>query len=103
MWSFCSRPDLVPPTVEVTTQAHEVAPGYVFLAPKRGAGRIADGPMVVDNSGQPVWFRPLQRKDENALPFEVQQGPPRRGLPAPLFDAQDFKVQQYRGEPVLTW
>ncbi len=21
----------------------------------------------------------------------------------PLFDAQDFKVQRYRGQPVLTW
>jgi hypothetical protein len=38
--------------------------------------------MIVDNSGQPVWFRPLQNEDNVAM---------------------DFKVQHYRGEPVLTW
>ena len=101
VWTFRSRPDLSPPLVEVNTQAREVAPGYIFLAPKRGHG--PDGPMIIDDSGQPVWFLPLRRKDERALPFEVRLGPSKQGVPAPLFDAQDFKVQQYRGEPVLTW
>jgi len=71
VWSFRSRPDLSPPTVEVTTRAHDdTAPGYIFLAPKRGAGQ--DGPMIIDGDGQPVWFRPLQREDEKALDFKVQ-------------------------------
>ena len=34
--SFRSRPDLSPPAVAVTTQAHDTAPGYVFSAPKTG-------------------------------------------------------------------
>ena len=78
--TFRSRPDLSPPTVEVTTHAHDTAPGYVFVAPKKGVGQY--GPMILDDSGQLVWFRPLRDKDEYAM---------------------DFKVQSYRGEPVLTW
>jgi len=78
--TFRSRPDLSPPAIAVSSQAHDTAPGYIFLAPKEGAGQ--DGPLIVDNSGQPVWFGPLQRRTERAM---------------------DFKVQRYRGEPVLTW
>src|SRR3712207_797764 len=78
--NFRSRPDLSPPTVEVTTHAHGTAPGYILVAPKKGVGQY--GPMILDDSGQLVWFRPLQDKDEYAM---------------------DFKVQNYRGEPVLTW
>ena len=79
--SFRSRPDLHPPTIDIVTQAHNnTAPGYIFLAPKEGAGQ--DGPMILDSSGEPVWFHPLQKQDGIAM---------------------DFKVQRYRGEPVLTW
>jgi len=79
--TFRSRPDLSPPAVKVTTQAHDdIAPGYIFVAPKEGDGQY--GPLILDNRGQPVWFRPLQSNDEYAM---------------------DFKVQNYRGEPVLTW
>jgi hypothetical protein len=38
--------------------------------------------MILDEDGQPVWFRPLQREE---------------------WDVMDFKVQPYKGEPVLTW
>src|SRR5919202_1321192 len=76
VWSFRSRPDLGPPAIEVSTQAHHTAPGYIFVAPKLGRGQ--HGPMIIDNLGEPVWFR----KGKYAL---------------------DFKVQHYRGEPVLTW
>ena len=80
--SFRSRPDLSPPAVEVVTQAHEehTAPGYIFVAPKKGAGQ--DGPLILDNSGQPVWFHPVRGEGVRAM---------------------DFKVQHYRGEPVLTY
>jgi hypothetical protein len=60
----------------VTTQAYDTAPGYIFVAPKIGPGQ--DGPMVVDNLGRLVWF------SKDTYP-------------------RDFKVQRYRGEPVLTW
>ena len=79
--TFRSRPDLNPPAVDVTRQAHDTVPGHIFVAPKsRGVGQ--HGPMIVDDSGQPVWFRPMQGD-------------------GPL--AMNFKVQHYQGEPVLTW
>jgi hypothetical protein len=78
--SFRSRPDLSPPTVEVATQTPGTAPGYIFVAPKNGAAQ--NGPMIVDDRGELVWFRPLQNQNEYAM---------------------DFKVQHYKGEPVLTW
>ncbi len=76
--AFRSRPDLRPPTVEVTTQAHDTAPGYVFVVPDRGPGQY--GPMIFDNRGQPVWFHHSQDRL-----------------------VRDFRAQRYQGEPVLTW
>ena len=35
-WAFRSRPDLSPPAVEVTAQAHDTAPGFVFVSPEKG-------------------------------------------------------------------
>jgi len=75
-WDFRSRPDLRPPAVAVNTRARGRARGHVFVAPKLGRGQ--HGPMIVDDLGRPVWFR--------------------EGL-----YALDFKVQEYKGEPVLTW
>src|SRR5215212_3277737 len=76
VWAFRSRPDLSPAGAQVTTPAHDTAPGYVFLALKEGAGE--HGPMILDDLGRPVWFTKHTR-------------------------ARDFKVQYYRGRPVLTW
>jgi arylsulfotransferase ASST len=84
-WTFRSRSDLRPPVIRVTTQAYDTAPGDVFVAPKNGPGEShpgQDGCMILDNSGQPVWLRLLQNED---------------------MDVMDFKVQRYRGEPVLTF
>jgi len=84
-WTFRSRPDLGPPSVEVTAWARGTAPGYVFAASKNGPGEehpVQDGSMILDNDGQPVWLCPVRREEE---------------------DAMDFKAQRYRGEPVLTW
>jgi len=80
VWTFRSRPDLRPPVVKVTRHAHDTATGYIFVAPKEGTGQ--HGPMVLDNSGEVVWFLPVQSEDDYAM---------------------DFKVQYYQGEPVLTW
>src|ERR687889_2511270 len=76
--TFRSRPDLNPAAVEVTTtQAHEdAAPGYIFAALKEGAGE--HGPMIIDDQGQLVWFGRYR-------------------------SARDFKMQYYKGRPVLTW
>jgi hypothetical protein len=74
--TFRSRPELSPPAVEINERARGTAPGYIFVAAKKGAGQ--DGPMIVDDLGQLVWFS----KDRYAT---------------------DFKVQRYRREPVLSW
>ena len=84
-WAFRSCPDRAPPPVQVTTPARGAAPGYVFVAPKNGPEEgypAQDGPMILDNEGQPVWLRPVAKEAE---------------------DAMDFRAQSYRGEPVLTW
>jgi outer membrane protein assembly factor BamB len=72
---FRSRPDIRPPDMPTTGQA----PAFVFLAPKRTPGQ--NGPTILDTRGRVVWFHPLPK-----------------GI-----TADDFKVQTYRGKPVLTW
>ena len=78
---YRSRPDLrTLPDVTITVPANATAPGYIFLTPASGTGLW--GPLMVDEKGSPVWFRKV------ADPATV---------------AIDFKVQQYRNRPVLTW
>src|SRR5215213_381708 len=76
---FRSRPDLRPPAVRVTTRAKNSRLGSVFVAPK--VGRSQQGPMIIDPSGELVWFHPLAGADQ---PF-------------------DFRAQTFDGKPVLTW
>ncbi len=76
VWAFRSRPDLAPAAAEVTGGVSGTAPGYVFVALKEGVGE--HGPMILDDRGQLVWFEKYVA-------------------------ARDFKVQRYRGGPVLTW
>ena len=77
---FRSRPDLRPPVIEVTTSTSEASPGYVFAAAKVGSGQ--NGAMIIDDDGAPVWFE---------LP----------SVTTSLIN--DFRVQEYQGQPVLTW
>jgi Arylsulfotransferase (ASST) len=72
-----SRPDLDPPAVTILRRTGTVADGHLFLAPSSGPGQ--HGVLILDDSGQPVWFRPT-------------------GLPA-----MNFRAQSLHGEPVLTW
>jgi hypothetical protein len=78
--SFHSRPDLRPPLVTVTVRSPAASAGDIFLAPYSGPGQY--GPMILDESGQLVWFEPLSPSGTRAA---------------------DFRVQQYEGQPVLTW
>jgi hypothetical protein len=75
---FVSRPDLVAPQVRVIVSRPEATDGYLFLSPKKDGA--PGGPMILDSTGGLVWFQPLQPEQ-----------------------AADFRVQRYRGEPVLTW
>src|ERR671922_1514465 len=57
---FVSRPDLRPPVLRIDTAAHDTAPGLIFFAPKMVVAQA--GPEIVDNTGQVVWFHPLETK-----------------------------------------
>jgi Arylsulfotransferase (ASST) len=76
---FLSRPELRPPTVSVTIDTGAQAPGDIFLAPYAGPGQY--GPMILDGSGNLLWFKPIPSGER----------------------AADLRVQQYEGKPVLTW
>ena len=77
--SFYSRPELRPPDLTVSSKA-QTATGDLFLAPYSGVGQY--GPMILDEHGNLVWFKPLSPAGTRAA---------------------DFRVQQYEGKPVLTW
>ena len=75
-----------PPAVTVLQNSTGQADGLIFVAPK-GAG-IGGGPQpgpvgpeIVDSSGHIIWFLPVTNGQV----------------------AADFRVQTYRGRPVLTW
>jgi hypothetical protein len=76
-----SAADLTPPPIAVLTSEPSAARGLVFVAPKSRAEGAVTGPEIIDDQGRPVWFHALTNGD----------------------NATDFKVQRYRGEPVITW
>ena len=77
--SFHSRPELRPPDITVSPKAQS-ATGELFLAPYSGIGQY--GPMILNEHGELVWFKPLAPAGTRAA---------------------NFQVQQYEGKPVLTW
>ncbi len=77
---YRSAPSLAGSTVRVTTHAKAgAAAGDLFLAPYQGKG--TPGPMITEQDGSLVWFKPLPASES----------------------ATNFQVQQYQGKPVLTW
>jgi len=77
---YSSAPSLTPSTVRITTPAKAgAAPGYLMLAPYQGKG--TPGPMIAEQDGSLVWFKPLPAGQT----------------------ATSLQVQQYQGKPVLTW
>lgn len=76
--SFHSLPSVRPPIVTVASKA-PTASGDLFLAPYSGVGQY--GPMILDEHGGLLWFKPI--------PAGAR--------------AADLRVQQYEGKPVLTW
>jgi len=77
--TFHSRPDLEPAAVEVTKRTAQAAPSDIFLTPQHGP--VQSGPMILDPTGELVWFHPLPQGTV----------------------AADLQVQSYRGRSVLTW
>jgi hypothetical protein len=99
--SYVSRPDLTPPGVAIRTSSAFASSGlqshYIFCAPKSPLAANPDrlfhrthsfpagatpGLMILDTTGELVWFKPL---------------------PGPYDIPFNFRVQTYEGRPVLTW
>ena len=76
---FRSEPGLTPAAVTVNRSADARVAGDILLAPQQGP--LQNGPMIIDQNGQLIWFKPLPTKTQ----------------------AADFRVQIYHGTPVLTW
>ena len=76
---FKTEPDLRPPGVHVRRKDPGVARGHVFLGVKAGKGQ--DGPMVMDDNGELIWFQ--------QVPFNTS--------------AFDVRAQEYDGRDVITW
>ena len=78
-----STPGLRPPPIDVRKRAADLQRGtYVFTDVHAGFGQ--QGPLIIDRHGRLVYFRPVS-----------DHGSPRRR-------AFNVRVQQYRGQPVLT-
>jgi hypothetical protein len=77
---YLSAPTLTPSSVRIITPAKPgAAPGDFFLAPYQGSG--TPGPMIVDQSGNLIWFHPVPRGDA----------------------ATNLEPQTYQGRTVLTF
>jgi hypothetical protein len=74
-------PDTRPVPITVLTTSPAVARGLIFVTPTSAAPNAVEGPEIVDGQARPVWFKPL----------------------AAGTTAYDFRVQEYRREPVITW
>jgi hypothetical protein len=73
---------LAPPPITVLTSKAGVERGLIFVAPKTTpSASIQQGPEIIDDEGRPVWFQAV----------------------GPNQQAANFRVQEYRGQPVLTW
>ncbi|HEY1641501.1 MAG TPA: arylsulfotransferase family protein [Streptosporangiaceae bacterium] len=80
---YKSRPGLRPAAAAIGTDTGKAAPGVILLDSHAGVGQ--QGPMILDNAGDLVWFRPLSAGR------------------TPKLRAMNVRVQHYQGEPVLTW
>lgn len=70
------------PHIKVTVASDGLAPGYLFLSPQSILEPTRPhGPQIVDNQGRVLWFHPVP---------EGQY-------------ATNVRVQQYQGQPVITW
>jgi EmrB/QacA subfamily drug resistance transporter len=86
-YSFITEPTLHPPKIELSKRApaSELSPGYIFTAnfynlnypPIVGQS----GPLILDRSLQPVWFKPVPEK----------------------IVASNLSLQSYEGKPALAW
>lgn len=88
VWHFVTEPNLHPMRVSVQVRQPGLAPGLIFVAPyalPATPGTLVgqSGVLIMDNEGNPVYFR--------GLPVAKQE------------QVTDFRAQILNGQPVLTW
>ncbi|GAA6009171.1 hypothetical protein JCM10207_004294 [Rhodosporidiobolus poonsookiae] len=80
--SFYSEPDLAPPEQNrLTYDASKASDNYTFLSYRSTAEGAQPAPLIMDNNGSLVWS----------------------GYDAGYTNSMDLRVQQYKGEDVLTF
>jgi Arylsulfotransferase (ASST) len=77
---FRANPGLNPASVTVTENRAPASDGDIFVTPQFGP--LQNGPMILNQNGRLVWFRPMPSKEMLAA---------------------DLRVQRLHGRPVLTW
>jgi hypothetical protein len=89
VWSFKSAPSLHPMKVTVNTRRAGTAPGQILVAPFSASKMVGQtGSLITDNSGHPIWFRPLSSANLQNADFTVQTY---------------HNAQAGTSQPVLTW
>lgn len=73
-----SRPDLKPTSLNVTTLTPEASRGNIFYAPKQ------DGLAIADRRGRTTWYQPSNYAASGVTLY-------------------NFRAQEYKGKPVLTY
>lgn len=84
VWDFVSSPDLHPMKVTINMNKGGTASGLIFVSPYTlyEATMIGQtGSLIMDQAGNPIWFKPLNNR---------------------YIQNTDFRVQCYKGSPVLT-
>jgi len=85
VWSFVSEPHLHPMKVTVNTNKPGTSSGLIFVSPYAFSADAIygqPGALILDNEGNPLWFRPLS---------------------SPNLMNTDFRVQTLYGKQVLTF
>jgi len=73
VWNFVSAPRLHPMRVRVLTSRPGAARGQIFIAPYSAGTMVGQtGSLIMDNDGDPVWFRPLSSTRLQNADFTVQ-------------------------------
>lgn len=85
VWHFISEPHLHPMKIKINRWKHGTSSGLIFLAPYGFSSKAIygqPGALIVNNKGDPIWFRPLK---------------------SPNLMNTDFRVQTFNKKPVLTF
>ncbi len=70
-----------PPPITILTPGGDNGNGDIFISPFGDTSTYENGPEIIDNQSNVIWFHPVPAGQE----------------------ASDFRTQAYHGQPVLTW